>query len=435
MNRKVFIRIIAVCSILLVAEIVLLLAVFNRKQKKKDSSGGLNSEKPEVTQAPTTVIPTPAQAAERKLKEWEDLDADSPKIQFNPKFQDVWRVTGQKLYSMNEMFTWFSPGDFMEEPLLWTKSVEPEKVGSTQTGQKLVSEVESRYDVNGSLVYYRQHYNIDMYSYPSEYEYEMGYDRLFSPLSEIAFDASSDPAPMFYFDYRYNSDGDVTHKFVTISEDKSYFGADWYPEYKYYYWNDGELAKWEGYSADGKLAEEVEVTYVRDAAGRITEYREDSEIRHIHMEYTYNSSGVLTATRESYRLYREDMIGWRNGYDATRTYNEAGELIAKHTKLFDMDSETRTSTPTDWEEYYFQASEDEKGQRVADFMAYDLDGSASQYGQYHREYVYDDAGNVIERLTYMDGLLLYREEITYEQVKVPRRNLTEEERIRLRIYD
>ncbi|MBO7631661.1 MAG: hypothetical protein J6S78_04965, partial [Lachnospiraceae bacterium] len=107
----------------------------------------------------------------------------------------------------------------------------------------------------------------------------------------------------------------------------------------------------------------------------------------------------------------------------------------KYTKLFDMDSETRTSTPTDWEEYYFQASEDEKGQRVADFMAYDLDGSASQYGQYHREYVYDDAGNVIERLTYMDGLLIYREEITYELVKVPLRNLTREERIKHRIYD
>ena len=153
MNRKVFIRIIAVCSILLVAEIVLLLAVFNRKQKKKDSSGGLNSEKPEVTQAPTTVIAKPTQEAERKLKEWEELTADDPGIQYDPDFQEVWRVTGQKFYSMNEMFTWFNPGDFMEEPLLWTKSVEPENVGSTQTGQKLVSEVESRYDVNGSLVY------------------------------------------------------------------------------------------------------------------------------------------------------------------------------------------------------------------------------------------------------------------------------------------
>ena len=433
MNRKTILGIAALCAVLIAVEIAVMMALYN-KDRKKERGSIEEPKKPTAAQELPTATPTPAQAAERKLKKWEELDADSPKIQFNPKFQDVWRVTGQKFYSMNEMFTWFSPGDFMEEPLLWSKDVEPEKVGSTQTGQMLVSEVESRYDVNGSLVYYRQYYDIDsMYSYPSVYE--MGYDRLFSPLSEIAFDASSDPAPMFFFDYRYNSDGDVTHKFVTISEDKSYFGADWYPEYRYYYWDDGELAKWEGYSADGKLAEEVEVTYVRDEAGRITEYREDSEIRHIQMEYTYNSSGVLTATRESYRLYREDMIGWRNGYDATRTYNEAGELIAKYTKLFDMDSETRTSTPTDWEEYYFQASEDEKGQRVADFMAYDLDGSASQYGQYHREYVYDDAGNVIERLTYMDGLLIYREEITYELVKVPLRNLTREERIKLRIYD
>ena len=91
MNRKVFIRIIAVCSILLVAEIVLLLAVFNRKQKKKDSSGGLNSEKPEVTQAPTTVIPKPTQEAERKLKEWEELTADDPGMQYDPDFQEVWR--------------------------------------------------------------------------------------------------------------------------------------------------------------------------------------------------------------------------------------------------------------------------------------------------------------------------------------------------------
>ena len=437
MNRKVFIRIIAVCSILLVAEIVLLLAVFNRKQKKKDSSGGLNSEKPEVTQAPTTVIPKPTQEAERKLKEWEELTADDPGIQYDPDFQEVWRVTGQKFYTLNDDFSWLiqSRESFLEEPVLWSKGIDPETVKNTQIDQRLNDIIVYGYDDNGCLSFYRENLNLS-YELNTPLEYTLPYDELFSPLEEIAFSAPTNVLPTFLYEYRYNRDGDVVHKWVTISDPywQSYFFADtgFYPEYKYYYWEDGQLAKWEGYSADGILREEVQVTYIMDSAGRISEYREESDRRFIQTEYIYNSNGVLTEIHESYRSYYKSCYG----YDTTRQYNETGELIAKHEVFCDVDPVSKAETQSEWgEEYDFHASEDGKGQRVADFMLYGVDGYAWQYGQYHREYVYDDAGNVIERLTYMDGLLLYREEITYEQVKVPRRNLTEEERIRLRIYD
>ena len=90
----------AVCAILLAAEIAVLLIVFN-KDRKKDSVGKSNPEKTQVTQEPQndtpdpTDTPEPTQEAERKLKEWEELEAGDPRIQYDPEFQNVWRITGQ----------------------------------------------------------------------------------------------------------------------------------------------------------------------------------------------------------------------------------------------------------------------------------------------------------------------------------------------------
>ena len=331
----------------------------------------------------------------------------------------------------NDMFFWLEQFNFMEEPILWSKDIDPRNVASTQTGQRLNDVLVYDYDQNGNLVYYRQELNLGYEDFPVEYT--IPNDALFSPLVGVFYDAPTNLPPTCSYEYRYNRDGDVVHKWITLSDPTwaEYYEWSWYPEYRYYYWEDGKLAKWEGYSADGQLKEEVQVTYVTDTAGRVTEYREDSDLRRIQKEYAYNSDGNLTEMRESVRQY----YGWGYGYDATKQYNEAGELIAKHQKFYDVNVAAKTETPTDWEEYDFHASEDEKGQRVADFMMYGLDGYASYFGKYHREYVYDTAGNVIERLTYINGLLVYREEITYEQVRVPLRNLTEEEHIKLRIFD
>lgn len=431
MNRKTLICMLAVCLILLAAEMAVLLTVFS-KDRKKGRSGESNSKKPEVTQEVPTDTPEPTQEAERKLKEWEELEAGDPKIQYNPEFQNVWRITGQKFYTSNDMFFWLEQFNFMEEPILWSKDIDPSNVASTQTGQRLNDVLVYDYDQNGNLVYYSQLLNMT-YEGDFQPEYVISYDALFSPLVGVFYDAPTNLPPTCSYEYRYNRDGDVVHKWITLSDPTwaEYYEWSWYPEYKYYYWEDGKLAKWEGYSADGQLKEEVQVTYVTDTAGRVTEYREDSDLRRIQKEYAYNSDGNLTEMRESVRQY----FGWGYGYDATKQYNEAGELIAKHQKFYDVNVEAKTETPTDWEEYDFHASEDEKGQRIADFMMYGLDGYASYFGKYHREYVYDTAGNVIERLTYINGLLVYREEITYEQVRVPLRNLTEEERIKLRIFD
>ena len=200
-----------------------------------------------------------------------------------------------------------------------------------------------------------------------------------------------------------------------------------YPEYKYYYGDDGRLALREAYSKTGELKESLWMNYTMDEQGRITVYSEIvSNTRSLIKEYLYDDNGILTEVRESYR--GEDQYANR---DVMKQYNDNGELIGKKIDFLLANNYTESGY-TVVDTYEFGSEINNDGQRICKFTLEDVD---SYEGEYHRTYEYDTAGNVTARTTYTpDGLLLYREEISYELFNVPISKLTEEERIKLKMY-
>lgn len=440
MNRKTFfITIVTVCAVLIAAEIGVIIGIY-RKGRKKDEKKSDVTPSITVTEAPTgTVItdPAPPTVSSKPYENftptptpeaWVDrfeLYPGDPRIEGTEEgYRDVWRVTEQRFYTMNEMFFWIEPRTYMEEPFMWSKDIDLHTAQASQMNSVLDGLISYDYDPRGNLLSRKEELCI-MYDWAPD-EYTFTYDALFSPYVTIDYGGVRYPYPSLGHRYSYDTKGRVIHEWTEKQEGCTY-SEGIYPEYKYYYGDDGRLALREAYSETGELKESLWMNYTMDEQGRIAVYSEIvSNTRSLIKEYLYDDNGILTEVRESYR--GEDQYANR---DVMKQYNDNGELIGKKIDFLLANNYTESGY-TVVDTYEFGSEINNDGQRICKFTLEDVD---SYEGEYHRTYEYDTAGNVTARTTYTpDGLLLYREEISYELFNVPISKLTEEERIKLKMY-
>ncbi|MBO4696825.1 MAG: RHS repeat protein [Lachnospiraceae bacterium] len=438
MNRKkFFITIVAICVVLIAAEAGIMLGLFRKGRKKDENKPGNNvtvtTEAPspteiEVTEAPKPAaqelfggfVPTPTPEA------WVDrleLYPGDRRIEGTEEgYRDVWRVTEQRFYTMNDVFFWIEPRPFMEEPFMWSKEVDRNRLAETKVNSSLAGLINYTYDARGNLLSLREDIGLYRVNWEAQ-QYDITYDALFSPYVTVDFDGYSTPSPLLNHRYAYDTEGRIIHEWI---EEREFYAGSYsdhgYPEYVYYYGDDGRLALREGYKKDGSLAESMWINYTFDEQGRISVYSEQSGYRCLTKEYAYDSNGNLSTITESYRCKLPD-----DDYDLVRQYNENGELVGKK-KTYDYIEDGIRKTAS----FGFESVTGDDGQRVCKF---DLDGMDGNPDYYTRTYEYDGNGNVTARNTYSPaGLLLYREEIKYEKFNVPISKLTDEERIKLKMY-
>lgn len=439
-RKKFFITIVSVCIILVAAEIAVVLGLFRKENKK-------NTEKPTETEFAATEQPSPTETVKptntpepaKVLKTFDDFiptptpEAWVNRIELYPGdrriegteegYYDVWRPTEQRFYTMNEMFFWIEPRTYMDEPFMWSKEVDRNSLEGARMESTLAGLISYQYDPRGNLLLLKEN-PCYIYQWDTR-EYRISYDALFSPYVTIDYNGYSSPYPMLNHRYAYDTEGRIIHEWLEEQEQYSGCYSEYgYPEYVYYYGEDGRLALREGYTKDGELAESLWMNYTFDEQGRISFYSESNEKRSLHKEFFYDDNGILTEVKEYHREKNLDR-------DITKRYNENGELIGIAIDCLLLNNFTESGF-TITNSYEFTSETGPDGQRISRFT---LDGEDGNPDYYVRTYEYDDVGNVTERATYSpDGLLLYREEITYEQFNVPVSKLTEAERIKLKLY-